>query len=234
MSQYAEIEFVDEPFDAIICLHGSTPSADFFKLFPESTLIAADGAGADLLAEEVKPDYIVGDLDSIDVEKAAEKMPKERLLKIDDQESADFEKCLIFAIEKGFSSVLVVGFHGGELEHTLNNWSIFSRYSKKAELCVYDEGRYGISVDRNVRVKVRPGELISLIPQPSVKLTTKNLRWSLSGETLALGFREGARNRAETGEIFLNIEEGSLLLFLDSRAPKRPRTLNVFNQQKFL
>lgn len=63
------------------------------------------------------------------------------------------------------------------------------------------------------------GEMISIIPQPFVKLSTKNLLWNLNNETLELGSREGARNVATDNYISINILEGSILLFIDARLP---------------
>ena len=89
-------------------------------------------------------------------------------------------------------------------------------------LCILDNERYGIPILHSIIFNVNPGELLSLIPQPKARLTTKNLKWELNNEILELGVREGARNQASYSKVTIILHEGELILFIDSRIPIAP------------
>jgi len=209
-------------FDAIICLNGTIPSEDVFEQFADIPLIAADGAATSLVAHGIVPEFVVGDLDSVDAD---------TLLRIDgltevivepDQDMNDFEKTLRFAEGQLWTRLLIVGFHGGDLEHTLNNWSVMLRYGRTLSLTALDRTRYAVPLYSSTSFVAATEELLSLVPQPHAHLTTEGLQWPLTNEPLTLGGREGARNRAAADVVQITIHEGSLLFFCDARLPFAP------------
>lgn len=209
----------DVNFDCIICLNSEIPTLGFFLQFKELPIIAADGGAVRLFEIGILPDFVVGDLDTFDASGVEKFFNNVEIIREASQEINDFEKSLNCAIHKGFRNILIIGFQGGELEHTLNNWSILIKFADILNLCIYEFGRYGIPLNHSVQIDVRKGEMISIIPQPFCNITTQNLRWNLSGENLKLGEREGARNVAEDNTILIGLNEGSFLLFLDARLP---------------
>ena len=217
-----KIVFEKNIFDAIICLDADIPDPSFFHELRDLPVFAADGAGVRLNKLDIEPDYIVGDLDTFDKSRLAGKNISSTVIRMPDQETNDFEKTLKFAQSKQNETLLIVGIHGGVLEHTLNNWSVFMRYAKMMDLCIYDKGRYGIPAFDSISMDLKQNEIISLIPQPKAVLTTHGLKWELNNENIELGYREGARNIAINGEVNIEIHSGSLLIFIDSRLPYAP------------
>ena len=220
--ELTEITFGELGFDAIVCLDANLPGAEFYDLFPKMPLLAADGAGSQLLDMGVIPDYIIGDLDTFNSKPKPENLSKTILIQIPEQETTDFEKILNFTLDNKYSNILILGFHGGELEHTLNNWSVLARYARRMNLCVYDAGRYAIPVSTSIAIELKQKEMVSLIPQPKATLTTENLRWELNKEKLELGVREGVRNIAISQEIKILLHSGEYILFIDARLPYAP------------
>ena len=123
-----EIEFT-EKFDCLICLNADMPPASLFGALAGVVVVAADGAANKLADIGIVPDYIIGDLDSFDISDSRLE-GKSKIICNPDQEINDFEKILRFANERSYKRLLVTGFHGGELEHTLNNWSVFMRFAQ--------------------------------------------------------------------------------------------------------
>jgi thiamine pyrophosphokinase len=209
------------PPDAILCLNGLLPLADELQLLraQEVPLIAADGAATQLRRLSLLPDVIVGDCDSIAPELDWWQKQRIPIHCLEDQNSTDFEKSLEYALAATYRNILIVGAHGGDFDHTLNNWSIIQRWGQRLNLCVYDNGKMAIPVYTSVRFSSVPSAMISLLPQPTARLTTTGLRWELHGELLAFGIREGARNRAVQEQVELVLHEGSLLLMLHAFLP---------------
>ncbi len=223
MASFPRLTFSSERFDALLCLDGSLPAnPSFYSHFVSLPIIAADGAALQLRNLGVSPAYIIGDLDSFHSVSKDTDFPNSSILYVPDQETNDFEKCLVYCQSAGYLSVLVCGFHGGLLEHSLNNWSVFIRFSLAMNLCIYESMRYVLPLRQSVDFHTSEQEIISLIPQPEVRLTTYGLQWPLTNEWLRLGAREGARNRAMSGDVSIDIHEGSLLLVCDARLPMKP------------
>ncbi|PKL79644.1 MAG: thiamine diphosphokinase [Ignavibacteriae bacterium HGW-Ignavibacteriae-4] len=214
--------FKNKKFDLAICLNGEIPSKEIFDLLGEIPLIAADGAYNALNRLEIHPMAIVGDMDSVEY---MHDDAQTSFVKIDSQETNDFEKCIEYIADKGYENILIVGFTGGLLEHAMNNTSILMKYSNKYDFTIYHEGRYSFLVENSSRFQAEKGEIISLIPYPIVKLTTKNLYWELNDELLELGTREGARNIATSDSFSLEIHSGKCFVFIDSRLPLCPEKI---------
>jgi thiamine pyrophosphokinase len=209
--------------DVIVCLNGSIPDVAFFDRTRPVPIAAADGSAKKLRECGILPNYIVGDLDSLFDEIELWREQKGIIIhEVSDQNSTDFEKTLDFVVEQGCKNILVCGIHGGELDHTLNNWSIMIRYGQAHKIAVYDNGKIAIPIYESVQFDTALNDMISLIPQPHTQLTTNGLEWNLTNEVLELGKREGARNRAAGTSVQLHVHSGSCLLFLKAELPYMP------------
>ena len=211
-----------QPFDAVICLSGDLPTTDVLEQIGGRPLIAADGAANTLVQAGIGPEFIVGDMDSVLPETLERLQGITEVVLETDQDSTDFEKSLRFAETQLWRRLLIIGIHGGDLEHTLNNWSVLMRHSRAMQLTAYERGRYAIPLFASTTYHASADETISLVPQPLATLTTTGLVWNLRNESLELGMREGARNRAIGGPVDLEIHHGSLLFFCSARLPDSP------------
>jgi thiamine pyrophosphokinase len=195
-------------FDCVVCLNGTLPSNATFQRLNELPIIAADGAASKLIECGIMPAAIVGDMDSI-----ADISSDITFIHKPEQNTYDFEKCLQYAKEQGYKHALIVGINGGEYEHSLNNWSIFVKWSRQLQITCYTDGRCGIWVSQNISIDTNIGEVISIIPSPIATLSSKGLRWELQNTTLSLGNVEGARNEAITEQVDIHLHSGSFCLF---------------------
>lgn len=206
-----------ESFDAVILLNGLLPDRPVLELVSSVPFIAADGAANALIDMGIIPDILTGDLDSVRPEVAESVRQHGMVIADPDQDINDFEKALRVAASSHWNTILVAGIHGGELEHTLNNWSVLMRHGRSMSLYALDGHRIGAPVYETFTYCADVGETISIIPQPRVRLTTDGLHWPLTDEVLELGTREGARNRATHPNVTITVHDGSALVFVDSR-----------------
>jgi thiamine pyrophosphokinase len=216
------IEYIErskKTFDCVVVLGGNLPTIEELIKLKNIPIIAADSGAANLVGIGIIPDYVIGDLDSIDSQLLNELDKYAKVIYYAEQETNDFEKAVNYAIESKFEEILVLGINGGDYEHALNNWSVFKKCSRKSNLTIYDKGRYAISVLENIKFQARKNELISIIPQPFARLKTNGLKYKLNDEVLELGFREGARNVANSDKVYIELADGEYLLFLDSDLP---------------
>lgn len=212
-------------FDAVICLSGNIPDVAVFEQLMDRPLIAVDGAATVLYRAGIVPEYVVGDFDSVDADVLELLRGTSEIVVELSQETNDFEKALVFATSMHWKRLLIVGIHGGDLEHTLNNWSVLMRLGRDLSLVVLDQNRFAVPLYDSFTYSARPDELISLIPQPTARLTATGLKWSLDNEELSLGMREGARNRAVETQITVKLHSGAIFFFCEANFPLAPELM---------
>jgi thiamine pyrophosphokinase len=202
--------------DAIIFLNGDISYRVFKKYYKKNIyLICADGASNSLKKHKIIPRIILGDLDSS--KKSTMNYFRKKgveIRKIGDQETTDFEKSLLYAIENNFKNILIFGASSKRQDHTLNNYSVLKRYYKALNLKIIDRKFEIFFIENHLKFKYPNNKLLSMMPIPSAKgITTKGLKYKLENEELELGIREGTLNKSEGNEIEIEFVSGDLLLF---------------------
>jgi thiamine pyrophosphokinase len=200
---------------ALLVLDGELPAAGFIRELRRGhgPLVAADGAGLRLDAMGIAPEVVIGDLDTIGEKRGL--LEEKGAIVIEDrsQETNDFEKGLAWIVARGSAAATVVGIGGGMADHAFNNFSVLAKFARALRLQLRDERSAAYAVPDALLLAARPGDRISLLPLPSARLATSGLVWDLHDESLALGVREGASNRAEGSEVTIRVAEGLILVF---------------------
>ena len=142
-------------------------------------LVAADGGAARVLAEGHMPEAVIGDMDSL-TKKASEAF-FDRLHKIDDQNTTDFEKC-VQRIEAPM--ILGVGFLGGRLDHQLSVFNVLARYPAKNVVLLGPEDACALVPEGGLLLELPTGSRLSLMPVGAASVHTEGLRWNVSGDDM--------------------------------------------------
>ena len=205
-----------DKIDAIIFLNGKIPFKIFDNYYKNSIyLICADGAANEMMKHNIIPNIILGDLDS--AKKKTLKYYKNQgvqIRKIEEQDTTDFEKALLYSIENNFRNILIFGASSKRQDHTLNNYSVLKRYCKALNLKIIDTKFEIFFIDKNISFDYPKNKSISMMPMPIAKgITTKGLKYKLIDEDLELGVREGTLNVSEEKNITIDFKDGDLLLF---------------------
>jgi thiamine pyrophosphokinase len=122
---------------------------------------------------------IIGDMDSVSNE-ISEKYAS-IMIPSDDQESNDLTKAVHYCIEKGYSSVSILGATGLREDHTLGNISLMMEYYPRIEVEIVSD--YGIFflVQSGEKVKSFMGEKISVFSIDNrVRVTSSGLKYPLN------------------------------------------------------
>ncbi len=200
---------------ALILANGQPPQkATLKRLRKEASIfVCADGGANTASRYALKPDAIVGDMDSIQPP-ALRKFRNVVMHKVVDDYSTDLEKTLAWVTEQGFDAITVAGATGARLDHFIGNLSAMVKFSPKAAITFVDDAGEWIYAGRTKNLPLPVGATISLIPLSHCEgIVTKGLRWNLNFESLELGVRDATSNVVDESPIHISVAKGNLILF---------------------
>jgi thiamine pyrophosphokinase len=187
-------------------------------LRPGDRLIGADGGTHHILALNLQPHAVVGDLDSLEPETVAELAALG--VSIEQHPVAKDQTDLELAIERGLrdgaDEILLLGALGGRLDQTLANLLILAQRSWPVPLRLA-EGCQLAQVLRSGGMLVLPAEVgstVSAIPLSTsvTGITYTGLAYPLHDATLTLGSTRGVSNVVAAAPATITIREGVLLV----------------------
>lgn len=155
-------------------------------------LICADGGLRHAEAMGLTPDILLGDMDSardIPADVARKVFPARK-------DETDGEIAVDYALAQGADEIVLAGFSGCRLDHTLTNIYFLKQ--------IADAGKSGVFIDdKNEIYFIRerlvlqgtPGEIVSVVPLCQMEgVSTKGLEYTLREETLYFGRSRGVSN----------------------------------------
>lgn len=131
-----------------------------------------------------------------------------------DKDATDLELALDAAIQRQPSRIMVVGGHGGRLDHFLANLLILSSPSFAAWPIEAHMGDAIVNViHRQARFTGKPGDLLSLLPMhgDAHGVTTKGLKYQLRDESLDTGTTRGISNVFQDPIAHVSLRQGHLI-----------------------
>jgi thiamine pyrophosphokinase len=182
----------------------------------DTFILCADGGSNNISKYRITPNVILGDMDSIKPSKLKEFHKKNvEIIKVEEQETTDFEKCLIYCLKINFNKIFVFGGSSPRADHTLNNYSILKRYYKKINITMIDDIFEISFINHSIKFNYAKGKLVSLLPLPkATNVKTKGLKYPLNDEDLEFGTREGTLNESTSKSVSVSFDKGSLLIFI--------------------
>ncbi len=196
---------------AVTLLGGAGFSEDELKkslrLAPE--LVAADGGANFLKYGKYIPAYIVGDFDSVeDIKKWESKGTK--ILKIAEQDSTDFEKCIRSINAPKF---ICLGFANERLDHFLAVCSALIRSNKPIFILGNRDLIFHLPTKFNLELPIH--SRVSLYPLREINsMNSKGLKYPLKGIKFSPANRVGTSNLSVCDEIEISYEGGGMLAIL--------------------
>lgn len=143
-----------------------------------SRVVAADGGARAVMDSGLRPDLVIGDMDSIGV---AEREAFAAVMHpVTEQMTTDFEKC-ISRIKAPL--IYALGFSGGRVDHLLSVLNVMARYLDQTIVLVGPQD-ISVLVRGELYLTLEPQTRISIMPLERAACTTEGLRWNLSGQDL--------------------------------------------------
>jgi len=131
-----------------------------------------------------------------------------------DQMHTDLDKAYLYLIERGIKAVNVVWATGRRADHSITNMTNIARYREQLKIVLYDDYSKIFLLPYQFEKWYPKNYKLSLIPVGEAKhISTGNLAYPLSDETLRIGYRSGSSNHVrEDGFVQISYTEGDLLM----------------------
>jgi len=187
---------------------------------PDGAFVVAADSGLDAAeALDLAVDVVVGDMDS--VSPPALERAEAAGVRIDrhptDKDATDLELALDLAREAGAAEIIVLGGHGGRLDHLLGNALLLTapRFSGCAIRWIV--GRVTVTPcrpGRTVAIDGAPGDRVSVLPVGGAATTvmTSGLAWPFAGDDLGHGSTRGMSNTMTHPSATVAVGNGVLLV----------------------
>lgn len=203
---------------ALLIGNGETQETVFLQNLAQQAdlILAADGGADRALSAGVRPDVVIGDLDSVSPQ-AKKILPAEKFIFVNNQNNTDLEKALDYLTAHQCTQCTLTGFVGGRWDFTFGNFLSVYPYLDKMDICVAGKGWKIWPLTHSVTKNVRPGARVSLIPAADCQnVTLQGLVYPLEHANLSLG-RTGQTlsNVAKLSEITISFDKGFLLLYIE-------------------
>ena len=174
-------------------------------------IIACDGAVNLLDKNKIKPNFIIGDLDSIS-NKLKVKY-KKNIISIPSQKNNDFSKALNFAIKNKYNKISILGASGLRDDHGIGNFFRLFEYSNSISLKMYTN--YGVFhfINKKTQFPSFKGQQISIFAiDKTIKISSNKLKYNLNRLMLSSLF-SGTLNESVSDNFSINLTHGSIAIY---------------------
>jgi thiamine pyrophosphokinase len=186
----------------------------------EALLVAADSGL--ILAEMAgfRPDWIVGDMDSIGGEDRLRSYSPEKVIRhIADKDYTDTELALALLWEKGCDEAWIIGGGGGRIDHLFGTRDLFEREKFPRRWITAAEDIHcldGDAADNSLTVNLKQGDVVSVFPLGGGpwKAESKGLKWPLNNVHWERGLY-GLSNVAVAEKIEVVAKQGRFMVILE-------------------
>jgi thiamine pyrophosphokinase len=198
----------------LLFIGGAGPDRDTLGVAREdvSLVVAADAGLVLALAHGMRPDHVVGDMDSLPDRSLLDGFAPDRLLVFPpDKDETDTEIGLRILHERGCTEVTIAGGGGGRVDHLLAIASLFER-DRPPRRWVTDREDIRL-VEGVCLLQGWEGGTVSFFPlgPEAGGMHSEGLAWPLDGLVFRRGYG-GISNRVTSPRARVTIERGKLLM----------------------
>ena len=208
--------------ETIIITGGNIKEEFLKKVFLENkyeNIIASDKGLEALDKLGLKPNYIIGDFDSINEEILSKYLLDKEIKTIKlnpEKDYTDTHMALKLAIELKSTNIIIVGAIGSRIDHTIANIHILKEALDKNIKCsIINENNKIQLINKDTTIERNENfRYISLIPLTTkvCGITLKGFKYGLINATLEIGKSLGVSNEQTKELAIIEIKEGILLL----------------------
>jgi len=208
----------------IIFTGGEAPPIEVIKKLVEEAkdalIIAADSGLVTAENAGLKPDRIIGDMDSLDDASRLCAYPPNNVIRHQhDKDFTDTELAFSLAVEKGCDLIWIIGGGGGRIDHLFAIRSLFERDVYPCRWVTNTADIYCIDANtafNELCLKPKKGTAVSVFPLCDEPWDAKStgLKWQIEGLPWDRGFF-GLSNVAVDGEFSIEAQKGRFMVIID-------------------
>jgi thiamine pyrophosphokinase len=206
----------------IIFTGGQGPKAQIVKRLLETEVkdalfIAADSGLAAALNADVKPDWVIGDMDSLEDQSRLSAVAQERVIRHPhDKDFTDTELAFSLAVKKGCDDIWILGGGGGRIDHLFGIRSLLERERFPRRWITDAEDIRCIDANtphNEIFCRLAVNACVSVFPlgKDQWEASSKGLKWQLDGLRWDRGFF-GLSNVAVDGNFSVKAEAGRFMV----------------------
>ncbi|MCL2270037.1 MAG: thiamine diphosphokinase [Treponema sp.] len=177
-------------------------------------LVAADSGLMLAEAAGFRPDWIIGDMDSLDSESRLNSYPAESIIRhAADKDYTDTELACSLLWEKGCADVWIIGGGGGRIDHLFGIRDLFERDRFPNRWITAAEDICCIEGGKNIAMAVEQDGIVSVFPLGGGpwQAESAGLKWSLDVVRWERGLY-GLSNVAVASKIEVSVRQGRFMI----------------------
>lgn len=177
--------------------------------------IALDGAANYLREIGLKPDFLIGDMDSLSKEdKESFERSGAKILFEPDQNLTDLEKAIIFCDNRSAKNIEILNALGGRNDHSLANVSFLKKYySDKRKITLFGkEDKLEFVKNKKIKAKGKPGSRIAFLGFFEAQISSFGLKYEMRNFKIKLGYKESVCNSLDSNEAIVEIDGEAIMI----------------------
>ena len=166
----------------LVIANGKFPEKDLIDsiTLDNYSVVCCDGAAQKAYDNNIEPDIVIGDMDSISPELYSKL--SDRIIHLEDQDTNDLFKALDWLNKKEIESVIIVGANGLREDHSLGNIFVIleNKYKYKISM-ITESGRFDLINTSHQSFESFEGQPVSIFcTDKNVRLNSKGLKYPLN------------------------------------------------------
>ena len=180
-------------------------------------VVSADGGAKALFKNNLSPNVIIGDLDSIDLETKRYFESKDVEFKVfpTKKDFTDMDSCIDYAISLHAKSITILGATGTRLDHTLGNILLLKSILEKNILGkIIDKNNEIYLVNDELEIYKNDKQYVSIIPflSEGVNVTTSGFMYEIKNFDILLGSTIGISNELKNDNGLVKVNRGIAII----------------------
>ena len=201
-----------------LIVNGGLNSTKRDQLGNYDLIVAVDSGTEQAYKLFLKPDLIIGDLDSID-EKTIKRAEKDevQILKYEtNKNETDFELALKHVINKEIKDITIIGGEYGEIDHLFGVLTVIISFHEDQKISWIHKDQT-VLIPNSKKITIGNNVEFSILPFTNLKnLNISGAQWNLDNENIEFGKSVTLRNISIDNDIEVSVEDGKFCLIYNN------------------
>ena len=201
-----------------LIVNGGLNSTKRDQLGNYDLIVAVDSGTEQAYKLFLKPDLIIGDLDSID-EKTIKRAEKDevQILKYEtNKNETDFELALKYVIGKEIKDITIIGGEYGEIDHLFGVLTVIISFQEDQKISWIHKDQT-VLIPNSKKITIGNNVEFSILPFTNLKnLNISGAQWNLDNENIEFGKSVTLRNISIDNYIEVSVEDGKFCLIYNN------------------